>query len=125
MLYVQVTREDGVVSKAKIVQFDYAVMDPMAYENRNDWKTFEQAEAIAKALGAGFIATDAGSHVSPRYDVIELPKVGDDVSYGYNGDYYPCGKVVSISKTFKKIITSDGSIFYRRKLSGSWLKDQT
>lgn len=128
MLYVQITaRLNGKPVQAVATKFDYATMDPTNYENRNDWKTFEQAQDIAKALGDGFIAIDAGAYVSPRYDVIELPKLGDDVSYGFNCDYYPCGKIVKISKApgYKRIATSDGSVFYRRAASGSWIKNQT
>lgn len=128
MLYVQITaRLNGKPVEATAVKFDYASMDPRNYENRNDWKSFEAAETIAKALGDGYIAVDAGAHVSPRYDVIELPKVGDDVSYGFNGDYYPCGKIVHMSRgpNYRKIVTDDGSVFWRARKTGSWKKDQT
>ena len=39
---------------------------------------------------------------------------------GFNGDYYPCGTIVKISPTLKKITTSDGKEFYRVKQTGSW-----
>ena len=127
MLYIQILAEvDGVPTKAQVInRDDMNLTNLYDYQNRNDWKSFQQVEAVAKALGEGFIATDAGSHVSPRYDVIKLPMIGEDVSYGFNGDYYPCGKIATISKTFKKIITTDGSVFYRKGLTGSWKKDQT
>lgn len=39
--------------------------------------------------------------------------VGDEVSYGFNGDYYPCG---IISKITKRYITTDtGAKFYIAK----------
>ena len=99
--------------------------DHLNAESRWDWHTLAAAEQVAAALNntcgeRRFIATDAGSHVSPRYAVIELPKVGDAVSYAFNGDYYPCGEIVSISKSLKKITTSTGDTFYRRRLTGSW-----
>ena len=96
------------------------------YENRNDWSCLEQAEIVAKKLTKhylfkSFMATDEGTGCSPRYDVIEAPRVGDEVSKSFNGDYYPCGNIVAISQTKKKITTSTGESFYRRKDTGKWL----
>ena len=54
---------------------------------------------------------------------MHIPKIGDEVSYSFNGDTYPCGIVVSISKTTKKVVTSDGSIFWRYKDTSRWIKD--
>lgn len=88
-------------------------------ENRNDWKTLEAAQKVAAHL-PGYIATDAGASVSPRYDVIKLPKVGDKVSKAFNGDSYPCGVIVKISKTLKAITTDGGDVFYRVRQTGSW-----
>jgi hypothetical protein len=102
-------------------------------QNSNDWKTFEQVEKIAEMLtrhtGVEYIGTDAGSHVSPRYDVIKMPQVGDDVSYSFNGDSYPCGKIWSVSATKFKIttMTESGLVkhFYRRRKTGSWINNGT
>jgi hypothetical protein len=86
--------------------------------------SFEHATEIAAAVtgvtGKLHIACDYGSHCSPRYYTIEVPTVGDLVSYAFNGDYYPCGSITSISKTLKKITTSDGQVFYRRRQTGCW-----
>ena len=79
------------------------------------------AESATKETGDLYIATDAGEHCSPQYDVIKAPQVGDEVSYCFNGDSYPCGVITSISKTLKKVTTSDGEEFYRRKNTGAWL----
>lgn len=110
----------------------------LAIECRGDWKTFEDAQRIAALLNAThcrivgrtevkFIATDAGSNVSPRYDVQELPRVGDFVSKGFNGDYYPVGTIKSISAgpAFRKITTEDGSTFWRVKQTGCWREGGT
>lgn len=82
------------------------------------------ADGASKLAGRAFLATDAGDHVSPRYDVIEAPKVGDDVSRAFNGDYYPVGKIVAIHKNYRRIVV-DGDrgrlIFSRRKESGAWV----
>lgn len=96
--------------------------------NRNDIGTFEYAQMIAAAAsaftGKNYIATDAGDHVAPRYDVIEAPALGDEVSMAFNGDYYPAGRIVKIGKNMQNV-TVDGprgqQVFRRRKLSGAWL----
>lgn len=79
------------------------------------------AESATKETGDLYIATDAGEHCHPRYDVIKAPQVGDEVSYCFNGDSYPCGVIASISKTMKKITTSDGKQFFRSKDTGAWV----
>ena len=94
-------------------------------ESRWDWKSMEYVEGLAMRItaftGKSFIAVDNGECVSPRYDIMELPKVGDEVSYGFNGDYYPDGKIVSITKKFM-IKTSTGNTYRRRRQSGAWLQ---
>lgn len=127
MIQVIVTKSFATVLTARVASEDevrayYAAPSKFALtiENRNDWKTFDAAKEVAAALGEGFIATDAGSHVSPRYDVTELPKVGDKVSYAFNGDSYPCGTVTAISPSLKVITTSEGKKFYRVRETGSW-----
>jgi predicted Zn-dependent protease len=99
------------------------------YESRWDWKSLEDAEKIAAAAteysGELYIAVDAGEWVSNRYDVILAPKVGDKVSYAFNGDYYPDGEIVSISKSMKKITTSSGKSYYRKRNTGAWVYSKT
>jgi hypothetical protein len=99
------------------------------YQNRNDWKTMARAEEVAaqltEATGQLFIATDASASTSPRYDVIEAPKVGEKVSRYFNGDSYPAGEIVKISASLKRVETSDGTVFFRRRQSGSWINNGT
>jgi len=91
--------------------------------------SFEHAAEIAAAetaaTGKLHIACDHGAHCSPRYYTAEVPFMGDAVSYAFNGDYYPCGFVASISKTLKKITTTEGQTFYRRRNTGSWVMSGT
>lgn len=128
MLCIRVTRAAGLghILKAEVLE---GFQHGPSIENRNDWKTFEAAKLVAAALGAGYLATDAGPHVSPRYDVIEVPQVGDDVSYAFNGDYYPCGKVVQIYRNLSCIVTkqADGRTcrFYKQGDRGTWKMDGT
>jgi hypothetical protein len=94
--------------------------------DRNDIKSLAHAEQIAfsaTALGGPrYVAVDAGDHCSPRFDVIEAFKVGDEVSYAFNGDYYPDGKIVRMSASLRVIHTSGGHTYYRRRQSASWIQ---
>lgn len=116
MLYFKL--EDGVVTS---VHEEYT---PENTVSRWDFECFEQAVLIAiqaeTATGNTYLPIDNGEGVSPRYDVIEAPKVGDKVSCGFNGDYYPEGEVVKISDSYKVITTSTGKKFYRKGLTASW-----
>ena len=98
-------------------------------ESRWDWKNLEAAQAVAKAAtefhGVLYIATDAGSHVSPRYDVQKAPRVGDEISYSFNGDTYPDGTIKSISASLKVVTSTSGRRYYRRGQTGSWVLDGT
>lgn len=94
---------------------------------RFDLKSMAAAEDLAaqatKDLAPRvFVAVDWTSSVSPRYDVIEAYKVGDEVGYGFNGDRYPDGTITSISESGKVITTSSGNRYYRRKQTGTWLR---
>jgi hypothetical protein len=103
-------------------------------EYRGDLKTFEQAKVVAKALTDSkekgrFIATDSGGASLPAFDVIRLAEVGDPVSYAFNGDYYPCGHIVSVSKTLKRITAEDDKgrrcVFNRVRSTGCWRMNGT
>lgn len=94
--------------------------------SRWDFKSLENAQAIVDEFeGKNLLAIDKGEWVSPRFDVIEMPKVGDEVSMTFNGDYYPCGTIVKISESLKTIKTSNGRVFWRKKLTGQWLYSKT
>lgn len=99
--------------------------EPSQRKSRWDLDTFEQAEALAAEAtalkGRPYIATDAGPYSAPRYDVAEMPQVGDKVSYAYNGDYYPDGEIAKISDSGRKITTTSGNAYYRYKKTGGWL----
>ena len=97
------------------------------FECNWDWKTLEDVTACFERMGEkleGFMITDTGPHCSPRFDIVEKPKVGDKISYAFNGDYHPCGEIAKISKTMKKITSTEGDVFYRRRATGCWLKNK-
>jgi hypothetical protein len=99
------------------------------YRRINSLKSFSQAEEYANELteetGIKHLAYDLGPGCSPRFGAVDVPKIGDLVSKGFNGDYYPEGEVVSVSATFKKITTSTGVSFYRRGNGEGWRSDGT
>ena len=104
--------------------------DP-SWISRHDITSFEHAAQIASQanamVGAGtiLIPVDNGEWCSPRYEVVQAPKVGDKVSRCINGDYYPDGEIVKVSGQNNRIVTtSTGRKYYRRRLSGAWIADK-
>ena len=95
------------------------------WQNRWDWASFQEVTRLASYItamsGKTYVAVDNGNGCSPRYDVQRAPAIGDEVSYGFNSDYYPDGVVVKVSKTLQ-VTTSTGSTYRRRGNSGSWCK---
>lgn len=83
-----------------------------------------QAEAAAveatQLTGKMHLPVDQGTSTWPRFDVIEAPQVGSEVSRAFNGDYYPAGKIVKVSKSFKRVATEDGTVFTRVRETASW-----
>ncbi|NDA79220.1 MAG: hypothetical protein EBY07_15895, partial [Actinobacteria bacterium] len=85
---------------------------------RHEIRSFEHAQQIAEQATAlhtemlpaaqreTFIAIDNGGSRWPRFDVQALPKVGDKVSYAFNGDYYPDGEITKISGKDHRVITT-------------------
>lgn len=106
---------------------DIASEDPdLTKVNRNHFSSLVDAVDIADKAnklknGKTYIATDAGKNCSPRYDVIAAPAVGSEVSQSFNGDSYPCGKIVKVSVSLRKVTTDTGKVFWRHKQTGSWL----
>lgn len=82
----------------------------------NRFDTLEAAEARAVKLeaetGEKHIGYKSDYFFEPYY-VSRLPHVGDEVSMGFNGDYYPCGRVARISPTYHRITTDEGTVFTR------------
>lgn len=102
------------------------------YITRNNIMTFAEATELAaevnnlpevKLAGATYIPTDAGPNCSPRFDVILAPKIGDPISYSFNGDSYPDGEIVKISGSIRIVTSSSGRRYYRRRLTGSWINN--
>lgn len=127
MVYFRTRKEGGQLKVIETVDaYDGADPDRASLVYRGDLTSMADAEELAEAatrdLGETFIATDAGEWVHPRYDVVRAPKVGDPISYSFNGDTRPCGHIMKIGGTNFKTIYSDlGHKFNRRRQSGSWI----
>jgi len=80
------------------------------------FETMELATAAAIELtnstGAEHIAYKT-SYACDPFVAGRLPQIGDKVSMGFNGDYYPEGEIVKIHKNHKRVITSTGREFTR------------
>lgn len=94
----------------------------------HDCRDAQTGEAVVAQLNeeAGFekYAVSVNNYY-PEHSIFELPQVGDKVSYGFNGDYYPCGKIKSISASKKLVTTDTGAKFYRKQKTASWVKNGT
>lgn len=120
-----ITFQNGV---AKSVETDLSIRNSFPEsQDRWSWNSFAQVEKIAAELSENtskkYIATDAGLSCFPRYGVMEMYLIGDGVSISFNGDSYPAGTIVSISKCNKIIMTDTGKKFLRRKSTGSWVNN--
>lgn len=91
--------------------------------NRNDIGSYAYAFTIAALLTDKYKADKrtflACNRNDRDFDVIEAPKVGDKVSKGFNGDYYPEGEITRITPKWQ-ITTSTGAKFRRVKNTASW-----
>ena len=93
------------------------------WQSSRDCESYKQAETWSKYLtamtGRQFLPADEGAGVWPRYRVIEAPAIGDEVSYSFNGDTYPCGTIVKLTPTWQ-VTTSDGTQFRRYRNTAGW-----
>jgi hypothetical protein len=97
--------------------------DSNGWIHSRDFPSYGSAQAISVYLtamsGRTYLPTDEGPGCSPRYRIIEAPQVGDEVSKGFNGDYYPVGKITRITPTWQ-VTTDQGNKFRRYKNTSGW-----
>lgn len=91
-----------------------------------DWKSFEEvctvASFVTSKTGDVYLPVDRSDSVSPRYDIVKCPKVGDPVSYSFNGDTYPDGHIKRITQNMT-VVTDSGSRYRRYKQTSGWRKE--
>jgi hypothetical protein len=125
MITIQLNADGSILGIAdKETAKNFKLWQQNLLQDHNDWKSFMRVEEIAAKLteltGTAYQATDAGEYVYPRYDVQQKPQVGDEISYSFNGDTYPDGTIVRISKTGNVVTSSSGKTYRRRKLTGAY-----
>jgi hypothetical protein len=100
---------------------------PVDFDQVIDQHDMYGKNAVYATAGALWLTEKTGDDHLPctrddrNYYIARCPKVGDKVSYAFNGDYYPDGEIVKVTKTYQ-VTTSTGSKYRRRKLSGTWVK---
>lgn len=87
-------------------------------ETNERFQSYEEAVEFC-SRNQEFLPVDRGQWVRPQFAIEEKPQLLDEVSKSFNGDSYPVGRISRISKTFKRIETSDGYVFTRQK-NGGW-----
>lgn len=109
----------------KMKEFPGIVYDEAMNIRGSDMTSFEQATKIAAEVttltGVLYIAFDNGEWTSHRFGIIDPPQVGDEVSYSFNGDSYPDGKIVRITKNWM-VVTDTGSKYNRKRQTSGWMK---
>ena len=98
---------------------------PGLWQSSWNWKSFEEVEKLARYVtamtGRTYVAVDHTESTSPRFTIMQLPAVGDPVSFSFNGDTYPDGHIVAMTKKLQ-ITTSTGSKYRRYKNTSGWCK---
>lgn len=125
MLYITLNANGEAASASTVYSED------SKSQSRWDWHRLgfdhvaNLAAQLTKNTGKQYIATDAGRSTSPQFDIIEAPTKGEPVSRYFNGDGYPAGTITKVSKSLRRVETSDGTVFFRFKRSGTWLNNGT
>lgn len=124
--YIIIDRDRHVVR----IEDDYDALkgleEHLNYLSNWDVQTFDEAVRLAeeatKVMGEKYLAVDRTASVAPRYGIVRAPRLGDKVSYSFNGDTTPCGYITKISDSYYRIQTSTGDVFYHKGHTGSWIR---
>jgi len=90
------------------------------FMEQDSWEEAEKQAYAFTTTTTTVIPVDRGPKVSPRYGIMTAPEIGSKVSRAFNGDYYPAGEITRISDSFRRIETSDGTVFWRKGRSDIW-----
>jgi hypothetical protein len=121
---VHVTDESPYTGTPELKKFDGVDYDSV--KDSWDYKSFEEVRVLAEKLSAftgdNYLPyEDTGT--SPTFGVFVPPQLGDEVSYGFNGDTYPCGKITRITPSLRlTAVDENGRVmkFNRRKNTPYW-----
>ena len=123
--YIVIDRNRRVVR----IEDDYDNLQGMSeelnYLSSWDIQTYDEAIRFAneatEVMGEVYLPIDRTASTAPRYGIARAPKLGQPVSYSFNGDTTPCGEISKISDSFYRIQTTTGKVFYRRHHTNSWI----
>jgi len=124
------TTESPYTGTPKLKEYQGKDGKPLEYDEAKttpDYKSKAEVDALALRLtamsGKHWIGFDDGPGTSHQFGVMEVPRIGDDVSYGFNGDYRPCGKITKITKGLRITATDEKGhtmVFNRKKETSGW-----
>ena len=120
---VHVTDVSPYTGTPKLKKFPGVEYDEV--KDSRDYNSLAEVEDVAAKVtaltGELYLPYDMSENCSPRFGIFVPPKVGDKVSRAFNGDYYPAGEIVRVTKGWR-ITTSDGTVFNRKKTRPSWVQ---
>lgn len=114
-------------SDGNVIAYDRVVHLRNNSARHGDIRSYDAAKKLAEQIteftGELHIGYEHGDWTSDMFGVIKAPAVGDECSMGFNGDYYPVGRITRIT-TGWRVYTIDANgkkhTFNRRKNSSSW-----
>ena len=127
--FVRFTTESPFTGTPKLKEFFDENGNAIEYNVVMDWRDIEStsleyvtflAQKATEQFGTLYVPTNNAS--MSRFGITEVPKVGDPVSYAFNGDCTPCGEIVRLTPALT-VITSTGKRFRRVKQSGAWVME--
>lgn len=111
--------DDG---KLNAVYHNYGSLDKKSnwVSDRDELQTMEQvtkyAEEITTFTGELHIPIDHGDYTFPRFEIMKMFVVGQEISKYFNGDSYPDETIKKISDGLRIITSTSGNRYFRYKI---------
>lgn len=120
MKFFKFDGQGNLMEISEVLPAVFRLGDRWHWESNADRRTEDEAKKIAELATAltGNVWI-SGNSSTGNFQIIEAPKIGDDVSEGFNGDYDYVGTITAITPTWR-ITTSTGVKFSRVKNSLGW-----
>lgn len=127
--FVQFVTEYPFTGTPKLKEFFTPEGQPVKYNIVMDWHEMECTslafvQFLATKATEQFGTLHVPTECDGRFGIVEVPRIGDAVSYTINADYRPCGYVERLTPTLM-VITSTGMRFRRYKKTGAWVHEGT